>query len=82
MCNIVLFVTKRSRIRCEPPPTATRLYRITEVELLKEAHDPEGSQELALQRAHVVDLFSEFMRQLGRIDCAARTHSTTAKTLF
>jgi hypothetical protein len=82
MYNIVLVGTKRSRIRCERPPTAARLNRIAEVELLKEAHHPEGSQELALQRAHVVDLFSELMRQLGRIDCTTRTHSTTAKTLF
>ena len=82
MCNIVLFITKRSRIRCERPPTATRPCRIAEVELIEETHDPEGSQELALQRAHVVDLFSEFMRQLRRIDCTTRTHSTKAKTLF
>ena len=80
--NIVLVGTKRSRTGRERPPTATRLYRIAEVELLKEAHDPEDSQELALQRAHVVGLFGELMSQLGCVDCSARTHSTTAKTLF
>jgi len=82
MYNIVLSNIKRSRIGCERPPTATRLYRIFEAEILEEAHDFEGSREFALQRAHVVDLFSEFMRQLGRVDCTARTHSTKAKTLF
>jgi hypothetical protein len=44
MCNIVLYGTKRSLIRCERPPTTTRLYRIAECELLKEAHDSGNSR--------------------------------------
>jgi len=44
--NIVLFSTKRSRIRCERTPTATRLHRIAEVELLEEAHDPKEGRSL------------------------------------
>ena len=55
--NIVLFGTKGFCIRRERPPTATRLHRTTEIELFKEANDPKDSPELALQRAHVVDLF-------------------------
>ena len=82
--NIVLFGTNRSRVRRERPPTTTGLYRIAEVERLKEAHDPEDSQELALRRAHVLDLFGELMGQLswGALTPPPRTHSTTAKTLF
>jgi len=55
--NIVLFGTKGFCISCERPPTATRLYRIAEIELPKEANDPKDSPKLALQCAHVVDLF-------------------------
>jgi hypothetical protein len=55
--NIVLLGTKGFRIRCERPPTATRLYRIAEVERLEEANDPKNSPKRALQRAHMVDLF-------------------------
>jgi hypothetical protein len=51
ICNIVLFDTKRPRIRRERPQTATRIYRIAEVDRLEEAHDSEDSQELALRRA-------------------------------
>ena len=69
--NIVLLGTKRFRIKCERPPTATRLYRIAEVELLKEAHDLEDGAELAQKRAHVMDLFGELMSRLGRVDGSA-----------
>jgi hypothetical protein len=55
--NIVLFGNKRFCIRYERPPTATRLHRIAEIELPEEANDPKDSPKLALQRAHVVDLF-------------------------
>ena len=55
--NIVLLSTKGFGIRCERPQTATRLYRIAEIELPEEANDPKDSPKLALQRAHVVDLF-------------------------
>ena len=55
--NVVLFGSKRSRIRTERPPTATRLYRIAEVEPLEEANDPKDSPKLALQRADGVDWF-------------------------
>jgi hypothetical protein len=55
--NIVLFGNKRYCIRCERPPTATRLHRIAEIELPKEANDPNDSPKLALRCANVVDLF-------------------------
>jgi hypothetical protein len=38
-------------------PTATHLHRIAGIELPEEANDPKDSPKLALQRAHVVDLF-------------------------
>lgn len=69
--NIVLFGTKRFRIKCERPPTARRLYRIAEVELLKEAHDLEDSEELVLKRTQVMNLFSKLMSRLGRVDDSA-----------
>ena len=70
-CNIVLLGIGRPRIKCKRPSTATRLYRIVELERLKKADDPEDSPEFALQRAHVVALFGDAMSRLGCVDCPA-----------
>jgi hypothetical protein len=59
--------TERFRIRCEPPPAATRLYRIAEVELLEEADDPVVGAECVQQHAQAVSLFSELMSRLASI---------------
>ena len=55
---------ERFRIRCERPPTAARLYRIAEVELLDEADDSEDSAGCMQQHAQAVSLFSELMSRL------------------
>jgi Lon protease-like protein len=74
--NVVLLGAERFRIRCERPPTATRLYRIAEVELLEEANDLEDSAEFVRQHADLVSLFSELsnrLRSIGKLvatDCA------------
>jgi Lon protease-like protein len=69
--NIVLFGTERFRIKRERPPTATRLYRIAEVELLDETHDHEDDADFAHMRAQVMDLFGELMKRLGYVDGCA-----------
>jgi len=72
--NIVLLDTERFRIRGERPTTATRLYRIAEVELLEEADDPEDGAELVRQRAQLASLLSELSSRLERTDDPVTTN--------
>ncbi len=55
--NIVLFGNKRFCIRCELPRQRRISIASPGIELPEEANDPKDSPKLALQRAHVVDLF-------------------------
>jgi len=70
--NIVLLGTDRFRIQSEQPPTANRLYRVADAELLEEANAPGERTEVARRRAEVVRLFCALANRVADVGDSAR----------